>query len=268
MDLQGARLALGELAQSSTVATGTVRLELTGPVAELWLDHPRPGNAVTVNMMVELADAVLALRAWSGAALMVRSAGERAFCAGGHLKDVRQVIDAPERARTMALAMGATLDALLDLPVTSVAAVHGLAVGGGAELLTAVDYRAFGPGGRVHFVHGQLGIAPGWGGTGRLVHHIGRARALGVLHQASCLGPGEAESCGLASVVGPDAHTAALEALEPVLSIPTAAARALKRQVAAARPRRDLAAEADAFAAVWGGPDHQAALSRLVRHTR
>ncbi len=263
MRLCDARDALSRLASQSVVAEGTVRLDLGAEVARLALDSPRTGNAVTVRMMAELADAVVALQDWEGAALVVEATGGRAFCSGGNLRDVRRVIDSPGRARTMALAMGRVLDSLLALPVTSVADVHGLAIGGGAELATAVDFRVLGPHGRLHFVHGRLGIAPGWGGAGRLVEHIGRRRALQVLHEGRALGPDEAAQIGLA-----EGARSVEEVLAPVLALDPAAARALKLQVVAARPVRSIGDEAEAFAAVWGGPAHRAALRRLARHSR
>ncbi|MFT4625712.1 MAG: enoyl-CoA hydratase/carnithine racemase, partial [Myxococcota bacterium] len=151
VDLNDARLTLVELAGESTVESGSVRLELARPVARLTIDNPGASNAMTIRMMAQLAEAVLALGGWDGAALVLSAVPGRAFCAGGHLRDVRRVVDAPERAHRMAMAMGTVLDALLSLPITSVAAVSGLAVGGGAELITAVDHRVFDSSGRVHF---------------------------------------------------------------------------------------------------------------------
>src|SRR5690606_36148444 len=119
------------------------------------------------------------------------------------------------------------------------------------------------PEARIHFVHARLGIAPGWGGAGRLVRLLGRTAALRILIQAEPLGAEEARGLGLADVVAADPVAAA----EALLTGPVPEAlRALKRQVLAAE-RGDAAEDAEAIASVWGGPAHEAALARLKRHT-
>lgn len=261
MNVAEARSALEGLAAGAAPREGTVRLELSGPVARLVIDNPSARNAMSVRMMVELADAVLRLQAWEGAALVFSSEGGPAFCSGGHLGDVRTALGSPEAGRVMSVAMTAVLDALLALPIVSVAAVEGVAMGGGAELLTACDHRVLAAGARVHFVQARLGVAPGWGGARRLIAHVGRPRALRLLTAAVPVSAADALSIGLADAVVPeDAVAGALQWLEPLLGSPAASLRAVKAQVAVA-PRTDTA-EADAFATVWAGPAHRAALER------
>lgn len=242
---------------------GEVRLEVDGEVAWLVLDHAHRRNAVTGGMMVQLAEHVAALPSLDVKAVVLCAAPGPVFCAGG---DLRQLGGAPpEAAGRMADAMEAVLQALLELPVISVAAVGGLAVGGGAELVTACDHRVLAPEARVHFVHGRLGIAPGWGGTARLVAHVGRRRALRVLCEAEPLDAEAARAIGLAdAVAGAEGLEAAVRSfLAPVLALPRAAVVALKRQVVAGP-----GGQSAPFAEVWRGPAHQAALERLAAHRR
>jgi ethylmalonyl-CoA/methylmalonyl-CoA decarboxylase len=262
-----ARSALEGLAAGAATREGTVRLDLGGPVARLVIDNPSARNAMTVRMMVELADAVLRLQEWQGAALVFSAeaggtpAPRAAFCSGGHLGDVRTALGSPEAGRVMSVAMTAVLDALLALPIVSVAAADGVAMGGGAELLTACDHRVLAAGARVHFVQARLGVAPGWGGARRLIAHVGRPRALRLLTAAEPVSAADALTIGLADAVVPeDAVAGALQWLDPLLGSPAASLRAVKAQVAVA-PRTDTA-EADAFATVWAGPAHRAALER------
>jgi ethylmalonyl-CoA/methylmalonyl-CoA decarboxylase len=173
----------------------------------------------------------------------------------------------------MCRAFGAVLDALLDLPAVSVCVLDGLAGGGGAEVTTACDHRVGTDHARIHFVQAQLGIAPGWGGAGRLVRHVGRRHALRILTRGSPVDAEDGRALGLfderLSVgEGDDAVAAALRWAEPLLALPPSAARAVKRQVVAAAPARSgaLDDEAQAFEGVWGGPAHQAALANLARH--
>lgn len=280
MKLSEARSLLEALQRHAEPRPGRVHLELRGPVAELVLDNPGARGALTLGMMVELAAAVERLASWDGAVVLLSSRDPRpgpgapgrrpelrAFCAGGHLGQVRRAISDPERAEAMCLAMSAVLDGLLDLPAVSVALIDGLAIGGGAELATATDLRLLSPSASLHFVHAALGIAPGWGGTRRLVGLLGRRRALALLLDARPLSADEALALGLADEVHADLRAAADRLVERWLSRPPEAIRALKRQVVAG-VEGDRAADAAAFAEVWGGPAHRAALDALGKPAR
>lgn len=266
MTVDEARDALALLARRvrrGRGAAGRVRLDLAGRVAHLRVDHPGARGALTVGMMVDLADAVVALQAWDGVLVVLSSTDPQMFCSGGHLGQLTRAIDAPEAARRMCVAMTTVLDALLALDAASVTALDGPALGGGGELCTATDFRVASAGARIHFVQARLGIAPGWGGTGRLVRHVGRRAALRILLSARPLSPGEAVEVGLVDHRAEGgAVDAALAWLDDLLALPPEAARAVKRQVA--RPDE----EASAFASVWGGPAHREALARLDRHRR
>lgn len=269
MDLNEARSALAALAPARR-RPGRVTLELDGGVAHLRIDNPEARGALTVSMMVDLADAVTRLRGWDGALVVLSSTDPRAFCAGGHLGEVGRAVDGPAAAIAMATAMATVLDGLLDLPAVSVAAIDGLALGGGAELCTACDFRVAGPQARIHFVQSRLGIAPGWGATARLVRLVGRRVALRILTSARPMTAGEGQTLGLVDHRCDGAATdGALTWLEDLRGLAPESVRALKRQVVAASPaERDPAGEASAFASVWGGPAHRAALEGLERHRR
>ncbi len=263
MNLEQAREAIGRLGEGRASPPGSVRLSTAGAIARLELDNPRARNALTLRMMSELLEAVVALRAWDGAALILCAKGP-VFCSGGHLGEVQAAIRDREAATAMSLAMTAVLDGLLALPLISVAALGGSAIGGGAEVATATDFRVATGAARVHFVHGRLGIAPGWGGTGRLVGHVGARAALGVLTRAEPLGAEEALAVGLVDAVVEDPIRGAEAFLEPMLQVIPQATRALKAQVTAARSA-DRALEAEAFAGVWGSPAHRAALDAVYK---
>lgn len=247
--------------ESAPAGSGVART-----VARLEIDHPEARSAISLSMMCDLADAVYQLQQWTGALVIVSSTDRRAFCSGGHLGEIPQAIGPGPGAANMARAMTAVLDALLDLPQITVSAIDGVAIGGGAELATATDFRVAGPEARIHFVHARLGIAPGWGGTGRLARIIGRGPALRILSRARPLLPGEAVQLGLVDHRC-DGHAVegALAWVGDVLSVEPEALRAIKRQIVAMNPVRppgsDPDAEVAAFADVWGGPAHRAALA-------
>ncbi len=239
--------------------SGRVLLERADGVAHLRLDHPQARSAVTFRMMRELAAAVVELQTFPGAAVVVSSTDPSAFCAGGHLGELLEHLRAPDRAEQMALAMAAVLDHLRDLPVPVFAVVHALAVGGGAELTTAADFRVFAPTAQVHFVHTRLGVVPGWGGTARLERLVGPTVALRWLTQGRPVDAREAHRVGFAEAPADDPMAAVLQRVDELRGR-EGAVRAAKAQL-----RADAAGQAAIFAARWGGADHRAALARRTR---
>jgi enoyl-CoA hydratase/carnithine racemase len=239
-----------------------VHLRLDRDSAELVIDNPAARNAITLQMMVQLADAVAALRSSPAGSLTIRATGP-VFCSGGHLGQVRKAVSTPHRAAQMCTAMSVVLDGLLTVPQISVCWLQGPAIGGGAELCMAADFRIGGPAASVHFVHSQLGIAPGWGGTARLVRHIGRKAALRILAEGRKLDVEQAQSMGLVDAL--DDGDGAWEA--PWADKAPEAMRAVKAQVLAAEAGLPASA-AQAFAEVWGSTAHVRALDALQRHQR
>ncbi len=257
MVLEEARETLRSLGRGLPDRGGRIVLHTDGPVARLVIANPSARNAMTVAMMASLADAVLELSRWDGAVVHVVGEGS-VFCAGGHLDDVRDALIDGDNGLGMAHAMTAVLDEFRGLPFVSVALVNGPALGGGAELATACDLRVCGAGGYLHFVHGALGVAPGWGGAQRLRDIVGRTAAVRVLTSAAKIGPDEGRAIGLFDAVAEEASAAALVLSAPILALPIAAVRAMKQQVAA----KERSMEALVFASVWGGPDHRTALAK------
>lgn len=234
---------------------GAVHVRLDGPVGEVVLDHPPARHALTTGMMVALGEAACALADAPCVALVWRSSDGRAFCAGGHLGQVRAELVQGESGRAMSGAMATVMDAFWTSPVIQIAAVEGPAVGGGAELLTAMDLSCFGPRGRAAFRQVGLGVTAGWGGARRLVAGVGRARALRWLTVDPEVDGPSAEAAGFGLAVD-DARAAAEGLAARLAALPAPAVRAAKRQVAS----DDAAEHVDAFASVWGGPAHRQAL--------
>jgi ethylmalonyl-CoA/methylmalonyl-CoA decarboxylase len=164
---------------------------------------------------------------------------------------------------------------LHSLPVPSIAAIDGHAIGGGAELSTCTDFVILSRCARVQFVHVMRGASPGWGGGRRLVNRVGRAKALKMLLLGECiLGEEDPQVFSFADGVGQEGESAFDAALrlvaEPILKLPCSKAiRAVKSMVSAADGDGDvvdrqrtrimydtnlaLAAERQAFLSVWGG---------------
>lgn len=241
---------------------GEVRLERVEDWWELVLDNPGARNALSPGMMAALGAAATRLQAEpEGAVLLVRGAGERAFCAGGDLRSVRANLLVPGTAEGMQRWMSQALDTLAALPRVILASVEGAALGGGAELLTACDEVFASRLAKVGFVHVTLGVSPGWGGARRLVRRVGSRRALRLLLCGPEADVVQARELGLVDhLCEPGQALAQARARARVLSaLPPQAVRGAVR---IARSEGDPAVERAVFASLWGAPDHQRALAR------
>ena len=169
-------------------------------------------------MMVQLDEAVRSLEEWRGGSVLLVSGEGGHFCSGADLGTVRAAIDTPERGALMSALLSDTLNRLRNLPLFSIAAVDGAAVGGGAELCTATDLRVVAQGATIQFVHTRLGAAPGWGGAARLVQEVGRARALRLLLLSEKLDAAAAVRLGLAHACGAEGEAASDSAMRTVVA--------------------------------------------------
>lgn len=246
---------------------GQVRLEGYGPIAELVLDNPSARNAISPGMMVDLERHLDTLEGSETLGLLVRGEGGAAFCAGGDLGAVAEHLLEPGAGAGMCAFMTAQLDRLSRLPMVVVAAVEGAALGGGAELLTAVDVVIASEAARIGFVQASLGVSPGWGGGARLVRRVGVHRAVQWLGLAQLHPAAEAVALGLVNRLSPpgEAVRAARALLAPLESLPVEAVRA---SISVARGTAGPEEEQRLFAGLWGGPAHVEALARLGRSRR
>lgn len=244
-------------------AEGEVRV-VPGPVAEIVLDHPPTRNALHPGMMVQLADAVAAVA--QARVVLLRGAGG-SFCSGGNLAAVRAHLVRPGAGRELQAFMAETVDALSRLPAVVLGVLDGAALGGGAELLTACDEVWAAPNAKVGFVQAKLGVSPGFGGGARLIHRVGPARALRLLTATAPIPAEAARALGVVDEVVDDPLGAARARAEALVGLPEASLRGVLRLVRAARetPTAVAAVEAEVFAALWGGPDHVAALDAARR---
>src|ERR1700674_194082 len=152
--------------------------------------------------MAELDEALDEATAARARVLVIRGAGDKAFCAGGDLKELEHMRSA-EDATAMARRMRATLDRLTQLVVPVIAGVNGGAFGGGAELALACDFRIMAAHARIGFTQITLGLMPAWGSSERLAALAGRGRALHLLLGGHALTAAEARDLGVVEEVVP-----------------------------------------------------------------
>ncbi|HET7466190.1 MAG TPA: enoyl-CoA hydratase/isomerase family protein [Candidatus Dormibacteraeota bacterium] len=247
-------------------------LSIKGGVATLVIDRPQARNALNLATMRALGPALTDADKKRARVLVIRGAGEKAFCAGGDLKELEHMRSA-EGATQMARLMRTTLDRLNELRMPVLAAINGDALGGGAELALACDFRIAAAHARIGFPQVNLGLIPAWGAPERLASLLGRARALHIMLTGKALGAEEAMRAGLVEEVVPsedfDARIAEIAA--GIAGAPPAAVAGIKRSIDAVRPQRnpDLADKAiAAFARTWAAPAHWRAVETMEKRRR
>jgi len=152
----------------------TLRIAREGTVAVLTLARP-PVNALGRRLVEDLNGALSELEKDRALGALIVAAEGKAFCAGADLKE-RQGMSEDDVRRWVPY-LSATFTRLAALPVPAIAAIQGIAAGGGFELALACDFRIAAEGATVGLRETALAIIPGAGGTQRLTRLIGPARA-------------------------------------------------------------------------------------------
>ena len=224
-------------------------LEREGCVATLTLSRP-PVNALSREMVRELAAAAGALAADDSVSVVVIRSDQRHFCAGADLKERGAI--APDQVSAVVAAIRDCFDTIARLPQPTIAAVHGSALGGGAELALACDLRIMAEDVRFGFSETSLGIIPGAGGTQQLPRLIGLSKAKELIFSARILDSAECLELGLADRVVPadDLHQAAHDYAGELARNAPLALRAAKQAIIQGleRPMEEgLRAEGEAY---------------------
>lgn len=197
------------------------------------LDRP-PANALGLPILDGLHAACDAAEAAGDVKVMVLSSAlDGFFAAGADIKHM-STIDA-ESFLAYGDRMRSANDRIAAAPWLSIAAVDGLALGGGLELAMACTMRVAGPGARLGLPEVKLGLIPGAGGTQRLPRLVGRGRALDIMLTARQVDALEAHAIGLVDrASGGEALAAALELAASLVGASLPAQLAVVRSVDAA----------------------------------
>ena len=180
----------------------TLQLKHVGGASWITLNRP-PVNAANVQLLEELLAALDALEARDETrCIVLTGAGVKAFCAGADLSGSGTQAHGNNRFRNLGRA---ALDRVETHPKPVIAALRGWAIGGGFALAMACDVRIASTTAKFRTGDAYLGVIPSWGmSLTRLVHYIGRNRALDMLILGEDLAPQKALELGLVTRVVDD----------------------------------------------------------------
>ena len=179
-------------------------LELTSVDAHVLLvrlNRPEVSNAFNTQMAWDLINLFerLALQPDNTRVVVVTGAGEKAFCAGGDLKERNGMSDAAWQAQH--LIYERMVRAVIACPLPTIGAINGAAYGGGCELAAAFDFIYASDSARFAQTEVRIGIIPGAGGTQTLARAVGERRAKELILSGRVFSAQEAYDWGLANAV-------------------------------------------------------------------
>jgi enoyl-CoA hydratase/carnithine racemase len=250
----------------------TVLIERDGHLAQLILNRPDMLNAIDNTLAAELGAACEALAGdesiW---AVVLRGAGERAFCAGADLK--ARLTFTPEQWTAQRELFRGVFARVRAVPQPMIAAVHGFALGGGTELALMADFVVAAEDAVFGLTEVSLGIIPGGGGTQSLPRLIGRNRAKELIFTARRITAGQALELGMVNHVVPRTEllTTALALAEEVLKNGPFAVRQAKWAIdrGADLPFDDgLQREHEAYMRAIGSEDRQEGIAAFNQKRR
>lgn len=235
-----------------------VKLEIAEGIAVVTIDNP-PVNALSAQVLSELDEVLnqLARRQDVGVAI-ITGAGEKAFVAGA---DIKQFLDLDAVSGVDFASRGqAIFNKVEELPMPSIAAVNGVALGGGCELALACDLRVAAENATFGQPEVNLGLMPGYGGSQRLPRIIGVGLAKEMIYTGEAISAQEAYRIGLANRVVPKGQAVeeAKNLARKILSRGPLGVRLAKKAIDRGLQtslRQGLALEAEYFGRLCGTED-------------
>lgn len=249
-----------------------VRSEREGGLLVVTIDRAEKRNALSRDTLEAIREAFCSAAPDPGILIaLLTAAGNRAFAAGGDLREL-QALKCGDEIDRFTRAARAALDSIRHFPVPVVALLNGDALGGGGELAMACDMRLAAHHVRIGFVQGRLAISTAWGGGIDLMRLLGPARGLELLATGRLVGAEEALRLGLVNAVvpagEPDAAAFARRWCAPCLQQVPQVMRAFKAQALTERlgvPRAERERlEHEHFVASWLHADHWQAAESMI----
>ncbi|MBW2269493.1 MAG: enoyl-CoA hydratase/isomerase family protein [Deltaproteobacteria bacterium] len=236
----------------------SIRQEMRGAVALVTLARPDALNALDTATLTGIQNACSEVASDTKVRALVLTGEGRAFAAGADIAEMsgKDVLFAERFSRRGHAACAA----LEELPIPTIAAVNGVALGGGCELALACDWIYASDKARFGQPEVKLGLIPGFGGTSRLVRRVGVAWAKELVLTGEPVDAETAQRIGLVNRVFPadgllDEALAAAEAIAARGPLAVSVAKRVMQEGQGADVRVAHALEQVAFATVFGSQD-------------
>ena len=227
----------------------TLEVAVEGAIGSLWLNRPQRLNALSVEVLRELAGAARWFDEQDGVRVVLVGGRGRAFCAGADLDGFPAVADAGVR---QAADLGRLMaEAIEGMRAVTVARIQGWCVGGGLVLAAACDLRVAGASARFSIPEIDLGVPLAWGGIPRLVREIGPALTKELVITCREFSPQEAQAAGFLNRVVTDGE---LDAVVQALAAQVAAKPAMP-VIATKRHVNAVTAQMVGTARAWSDAD-------------
>ncbi len=208
-----------------------ILVETTDNIAVLTINRPDQLNALNSETIAELSSAFQELENNKEVkAIIVTGSGEKAFVAGADIKEFYQ-FDVPQGKELSKKGHHTLFDLVENLNTPVIAAVNGFALGGGLELAMSCHFRLASDNAKLGLPEVTLGVIPGYGGTQRLAHLVGKGRAMEMIMTAQMIAANEALNYGLVNHVTTQAElmdTCKNIALKIVKNSPVAISSAIR----------------------------------------
>jgi enoyl-CoA hydratase len=242
-----------------------VKVERTGPVATVTIVRPDKMNALSAEVVADLADAFARVAADAAPgdeptrAAILTGTG-KAFVAGADIAQMQAMT--PVQAKAFSDAGHRLMASIEALPFPVIAAVNGFALGGGLELALACDFIYAAENAKLGQPEVSLAVIPGFGGTARLARRVGVARAREIVYRGHMLSAAEGLAVGLVNAVFPAAELL-LRTRDVALEIASkgplavAAAKRVLQRGQDLPPEAACELEAQAFAGLFGSEDQR-----------
>lgn len=177
-------------------------LNVENGIAAITLNRPKKLNALNFELLKELEQALKEIYLDSSIKIMIiTGSGDKAFAAGADISELREN---NKNTGTMFSEYGSYVFKMIEqLEIPSIAAINGFALGGGCELALACDIRFASDIAKLGQPEVNLGIIPGYGGTQRLTHLVGKAKSMELTLTGDMVDAEEALKIGLVNRVFP-----------------------------------------------------------------
>lgn len=225
-----------------------VRLERIGKIAVVTLDRPDRQNSMDEHMWNCLEQVITDLQQNLPRAVVVVGAGEKSFCAGFDVNPknpqvtiLMKALETRQQSLVESLIgrIRTVTDSLVCLPVPVIAAMNGLAYGGGAEIASRCDLRVMDPDAVISFSEVKLGLMPDHGGVVGLTRLVGPSKAADLILTARKIGSEEALTLGVVNRIS-EPGKALDEAIELAQGIAENGPEAVRHALKVIRKTPDL----------------------------